>query len=123
MSSTLPKQKTQRVTQLCGASTEFQKTAGSFENALFFSQVPSGYERKFDGDDGSEYFVNIFTGVKWYTATDGETGNVYYYEMNGNADGGSRWSLPNVSQTIQDPDGSDGADDDRDDGRTEKLAL
>ena len=60
--------------------------------------MPSGYDRIVDGDE--EYFQNIFTGVKWYTAKDESTGNVYYYEMNGNE--GSRWSLPNVSRTFQD---------------------
>ena len=59
-------------------------------------QIPSGYERKTDGD--SVYFVNIFTGVRWYSAKD-DAGKTYFYEENGNE---SCWSLPNVSQTIQD---------------------
>ena len=66
--------------------------------SLSLQDVPSGYDRIVDGDE--EYFQNIFTGVKWYTAKDEATGNVYYYEMNGNE--GSRWSLPNVSRTFQD---------------------
>lgn len=61
--------------------------------------VPSGYEIKYEnGDEGEKYFVNMFTGVAWYTAKD-KNGRVYYYEENGNE---SCWSLPNVSQTIQD---------------------
>lgn len=61
--------------------------------------VPSGYEIKFEnGDEGEKYYVNMFTGVAWYTAKD-KNGRVYYYEENGNE---SCWSLPNVSQTIQD---------------------
>jgi len=62
--------------------------------------VPSGYEVKYEntGDEGEKYFVNMFTGVAWYTAKD-KNGRVYYYEENGNE---SCWSLPNVSQTIQD---------------------
>ena len=63
-----------------------------------FFQVPSGYERKTDTDSGNDYFVNIFTGVKWFSAKD-DDGKVYYYEENGNE---SCWALPNVSQTIQD---------------------
>ena len=59
-------------------------------------QTPNGYEKKTDGTD--EYFVNIFTGVRWFSAKD-DAGKVYFYEENGNE---SCWSLPNVSQTIQD---------------------
>ena len=44
------------------------------------------------------YYVNVFTGVAWYTARD-KLGRVYYYEENGNE---SCWTLPSVAQTIQD---------------------
>ena len=60
-------------------------------------KVPDGYERKTSVDNGSSYFVNVFTGVRWYSA-ETEAGKVYYYEENGNE---SCWVLPNVSQTIQ----------------------
>jgi len=61
--------------------------------------IPSGYEvRQEEGDNSGKYYVNMFTGVSWYTATD-ESGKTYYYEENGNE---SCWSLPNVSRTIQD---------------------
>lgn len=63
------------------------------------SQIPSGYEvRQDEGETSGKYYVNMFTGVSWYTATD-EAGKTYYYEENGNE---SCWSLPNVSRTIQD---------------------
>ena len=44
------------------------------------------------------YYVNVFTGVAWYTARD-SLGRVYYYEENGNE---SCWTLPSVAPTIQD---------------------
>ena len=44
------------------------------------------------------YYVNVFTGVAWYTARD-KLGRVYYYEENGNE---SCWTLPSVAQTILD---------------------
>ena len=62
-------------------------------------EIPSGYEvRREAGEDGEVYYVNVFTGVAWYTARD-KFGRIYYYEENGNE---SCWSLPSVSQTIQD---------------------
>ena len=62
-------------------------------------EIPSGYEVKYeDGEGGEMYYVNVFTGVAWYTARD-KLGRVYYYEENGNE---SCWTLPSVSQTIQD---------------------
>ena len=42
--------------------------------------------------------MNVFTGVRWYSAED-EKGKTYFYEENGNE---SCWRLPNVSQSIQD---------------------
>lgn len=60
--------------------------------------VPSGYEIKNHSDSGEQYFVNVFTGVAWYSAQD-RNGRTYYYEENGNE---SCWQLPSVSQTIQD---------------------
>ena len=83
-----------------------------------FIQVPNGYERICEGGTGGEngsgadgefYFQNIFTGEKWYSARDESTGNLYYYECNGNK---TEWNLPNVSQTIQDVDNADNDDDD-----------
>ena len=62
-------------------------------------QAPNGYEKRTDADTGNSYFVNVFTGVRWFSAEDG-TGKKYYYEENGNE---SCWALPNVSQSIQDP--------------------
>ena len=44
------------------------------------------------------YYVNVFTGVAWYTARD-KLGRVYYYEENGNE---SCWTLPSVAPPIQD---------------------
>ena len=62
-------------------------------------EIPSGYEVKHEtGEDGEVYYVNVFTGVAWYTAKD-KFGRTYYYEENGNE---SCWTLPSVSQTIQD---------------------
>ncbi|QQP41148.1 Rho GTPaseactivating protein 12like, partial [Caligus rogercresseyi] len=60
------------------------------------SSIPDGYEEVSEGDN--KYIVNIFTGVRWYSARDG-SGKVYYYEENGNE---SCWTLPNVAQSIQD---------------------
>jgi len=60
--------------------------------------VPNGYEVKIETETGEQYYVNIFTGVAWYSAQD-STGRIYYYEENGNE---SCWELPNVSQTFQD---------------------
>jgi len=61
--------------------------------------IPHGYEvRQEEGEGGETYFVNMFTGLAWYTAKD-RNGRVYYYEENGNE---SCWSLPNVGQSIQD---------------------
>lgn len=65
--------------------------------AVVIQKVPDGYERKTSVDNGSSYFVNVFTGVRWYSA-ETDAGKVYYYEENGNE---SCWVLPNVSQTIQ----------------------
>ena len=42
----------------------------------------------------------MFTGVRWFSATDKQNGKTYFYEENGNE---SCWTLPNVSQSIQDP--------------------
>ena len=61
-------------------------------------EIPSGYEVKYETEDGELYYVNVFTGVAWYTAKD-KYGRTYYYEENGNE---SCWTLPSVSQTIQD---------------------
>ena len=62
-------------------------------------EIPSGYELRHEsGEEGEEYYVNVFTGVAWYTARD-KFGRIYYYEENGNE---SCWTLPSVSQTIQD---------------------
>ena len=66
--------------------------------------VPDGYEYRTDADSGSSYFVNIFTGVRWFSAIDAD-GKTYYYEENGNE---SCWVLPNVSASIQDLDGGGG---------------
>ena len=44
--------------------------------------------------------MNMFTGVRWFSATDKQNGKTYFYEENGNE---SCWTLPNVSQSIQDP--------------------
>jgi len=60
-------------------------------------KVPDGYERKNSVDNSSSYFVNVFTGVRWYSA-ETDAGKIYYYEENGNE---SCWDLPNVSQSIQ----------------------
>ena len=68
-----------------------------------FLQVPNGYEKRTDADSGNSYYVNVFTGVRWFSAED-STGKVYFYEENGNE---SCWALPNVSQSIQDPGGSE----------------
>ena len=59
-------------------------------------EIPSGYEVKYETEDGELYYVNVFTGVAWYTAKD-KYGRTYYYEENGNE---SCWTLPSVSQTI-----------------------
>lgn len=64
---------------------------------MIFTKVPGGYERKTNVDNGSPYFVNMFTGVRWFSA-ETTAGKTYYYEENGNE---SCWVLPNVSQTIQ----------------------
>ncbi|TRY76272.1 hypothetical protein TCAL_12003 [Tigriopus californicus] len=63
-----------------------------------FEPPPDGYELQTDADTGSSFYVNVFTGVRWFSAED-EKGAVYFYEENGNE---SCWSLPNVSQSIQD---------------------
>ena len=68
-------------------------SVGALDNV---EEIPSGYEVKYD--DGEMYYVNVFTGVSWYTARD-KYGRIYYYEENGNE---SCWVLPSVSQTIQD---------------------
>ena len=60
-------------------------------------QIPSGYEFKSDPDTHFSFYVNMFTGVRWYSAED-EKGKTYFYEENGNE---SCWRLPNVSQSIQ----------------------
>ena len=70
---------------------------------LYLLQVPNGYEKRTDADSGNSYYVNVFTGVRWFSAED-STGKVYFYEENGNE---SCWALPNVSQSIQDPGGSE----------------
>eukprot|EP00095_Tigriopus_kingsejongensis_P000335 maker-scaffold194_size270518-snap-gene-0.10 protein:Tk00335 transcript:maker-scaffold194_size270518-snap-gene-0.10-mRNA-1 annotation:"rho gtpase-activating protein 12" len=59
---------------------------------------PDGYELRTDADTAASYYVNIFTGVRWFSADD-DKGKAYYYEENGNE---SCWSLPNVSQSFQD---------------------
>ena len=64
--------------------------------------MPNGYEKRTDADSGNAYYVNVFTGVRWFSAEDGN-GKKYYYEENGNE---SCWALPNVSQSIQDPGSS-----------------
>lgn len=64
--------------------------------------MPEGYERRVSSHDGGAsepYFVNVFTGVRWFSAADEATGKVYFYEENGNE---SCWTLPNVSRTFQD---------------------
>lgn len=61
-------------------------------------QIPSGYEFKTDPETHFSFYVNVFTGVRWYSAED-EKGKTYFYEENGNE---SCWRLPNVSQSIQD---------------------
>ena len=63
-----------------------------------YFQIPSGYEFKTDPDTNFSFYVNMFTGVRWYSAED-EKGKTYFYEENGNE---SCWRLPNVSQSIQD---------------------
>ena len=64
--------------------------------------MPNGYEKRTDADSANSYYVNVFTGVRWFSAEDGN-GKKYYYEENGNE---SCWTLPNVSQSIQDPGSS-----------------
>ncbi len=64
-----------------------------------------GYELRTDADSGMSYYVNVFTGVRWYSAVD-SAGKTYYYEENGNE---SCWSLPNVSASIQDVSSSEDA--------------
>ena len=59
-----------------------------------------------DSATGSPYYVNVFTGVQWFTAEDGK-GKIYFYEENGNE---SCWRLPSVAQTIQ--DSGEGVDED-----------
>ena len=73
------------------------QTCGAPFPVLQHLQVPDGYERKTSIDNGSSYFVNVFTGVRWFSA-ETDAGKVYYYEENGNE---SCWVLPNVSQSIQ----------------------
>jgi len=68
----------------------------SFHYATFL-QVPNGYELRSD-TDGSTCYVNVFTGVRWFSATDAD-GRAYFYEENGNE---SSWRLPDVGQSIQD---------------------
>lgn len=46
-------------------------------------QVPNGYEYRTDVDSGTSFYVNVFTGVRWFTAKDSE-GKDYFYEENGN---------------------------------------
>ena len=87
---------------------------------------PSGYELRHDGRSPPDpkaakasaagttataataatasYYVNIFTGVRWFAAEDEDSGKVYFYEENGNE---SCWSLPNVGQSIQDREVND----------------
>merc|ERR1719336_3783783 len=66
------------------------------QNVSSVEEIPSGYEVKREsGEDGEVYYVNVFTGVAWYTAKD-KFGRTYYYEENGNE---SCWTLPSVSQT------------------------
>ena len=72
------------------------ENSGDVENVT--EEIPSGYEVKYETEDGELYYVNVFTGVAWYTAKD-KYGRTYYYEENGNE---SCWTLPSVSQTIQD---------------------
>ena len=44
-------------------------------------KVPTGYEiRNDNSEDGEMYYVNVFTGVAWYTARD-KFGRIYYYEV------------------------------------------
>eukprot|EP00093_Oithona_nana_P002610 02610.XXX_87567_84192_1 [CDS] Oithona nana genome sequencing. len=72
-------------------------TISNFEVWLA-NEVPTGYEKRTDADTGNSYYVNVFTGVRWFSAED-SNGKKYYYEENGNE---SCWALPNVSQSIQD---------------------
>ena len=67
-------------------------------------QIPHGYEQKKDPESGRTYYMNMFTGVRWFSATDKQNRKTYFYEENGNE---SCWTLPNVSQSIQDPPESD----------------
>ena len=74
------------------------ESGSTLDNGVI-DEIPTGYEVKYEnGDDGEMYYVNVFTGVAWYTARD-KFGRIYYYEENGNE---SCWTLPSVSQTIQD---------------------
>jgi hypothetical protein len=66
--------------------------------AVLSFQIPSGYEVKADPESNICYYINVFTGVRWFSAEDAK-GKVYFYEENGNE---SCWRLPNVSQSIQD---------------------
>ena len=74
--------------------------------SLTLPQTPSGYEVRNDPNSSNgRYYVNIFTGVRWFSARDAQ-GKVYFYEENGNE---SCWRLPSVGQSIQDVGGSGGA--------------
>jgi len=76
-----------------------EETAGEANLEVRPGTIPHGYEvRQEEGEGGERYFVNMFTGLAWYTAKD-RNGRVYYYEENGNE---SCWSLPNVGLSIQD---------------------
>ncbi len=62
-------------------------------------QIPDGYEvRQNEEAGGRPYYVNVFTGVRWFSAQD-SSGKVYFYEENGNE---SCWRLPSVGQSIKD---------------------
>ncbi len=63
-------------------------------------KIPSGYEVR--TDPGGRHYVNMFTGVRWFSAKDAQ-GKVYFYEENGNE---SCWRLPSVGQSIQDTSAS-----------------
>merc|ERR550539_820708 len=62
--------------------------------------IPHGYEHKTDAETGKDFYMNMFTGVRWFSAVDQQNGKMYFYEENGNE---SCWTLPNVAQSIQDP--------------------
>ncbi len=80
---------------------EVEKIQHTVNDFFLHLQIPNGYEVRTDpnGSSGSErYYINIFTGVRWFSAKD-DQGKVYFYEENGNE---SCWRLPSVGQSIQD---------------------